>query len=81
MQIDFSQMHCGRDEVRERMVEYIDIAAERGYVAIGCCWLINVNPEVARSNHEFFVRDKDGRMAGINTPEELKQILSDWGYL
>jgi len=27
--IDFTQMHCARYEVREQMEKYIDVAAER----------------------------------------------------
>ncbi len=81
MKIDFSQMHCGRDAVIDQMAEYIDVAAERGYVSIGCCKLVNVEPKAAKSNYDFFLCDKDGRTKGIDTPAELKQILSQWWYL
>jgi hypothetical protein len=87
MQIDFSQMHCGRDAVIDRMTKLIDLAAERGAVSIdGILALVSrnlfvaENPNAEISNHEFFVCDK-GRQVGIDTPEELKQILSQWGYL
>jgi len=85
--IDFSQMHCGRDEVRERMERHIDLAAERGAVSVdGILALVSrnlfiaENPNAEISSHECFVSDSE-RTKGIDTPEELKQILSQWGYL
>jgi len=94
--IDFSQMHCGRDEVLEQMDELIDASAGCGVVIIntdsvfgsgGSMAILLVSrkflssgPVEKLSNHEFFVCDED-RQVGIDTPEELKQILSQWGYL
>jgi hypothetical protein len=96
MKIDFSQMHCGRDAVLKQMEELIDASAGCGAVIInpdsvfgsGSSMAIllvsrkflSKGPVEKLSNHEFFVCD-EGRQVGIDTPEELKQILSQWGYL
>jgi len=85
MQIDFSQMHCGRqDEVIERMAKYIDLAAEHGAAKIGDLDLVTRKVFIAcysqASNHEFYICDID-KHKGIDTPEELRDILNQWGYL
>jgi len=90
-------MHCGRNAVLEQMAELIDASAGCGAVIInpadsvfgsgGSMAILLVSrkflssgPVEKLSNHEFFVCDED-RQVGIDTPEELKQILSQWGYL